>query len=185
MSEHRLLDEIGYGTANCSEGSAAPAGGNALAVIRKLAGCTDNNTNSTDFAAATSLPRNTLTLPRNPCSSGTSCLLNDRPAMLLDATFYGDHFNLLMIFGAGDTRKNVAGLITAGPFDITGDVNVPLIVVGDFNSYEFTDGYVDVTGTTPLVLDPTTAAHSSDHDGQVLTIAIDRSFADDSEAPPQ
>ena len=105
--------------------------------------------------------------------------------MLLDATFYGDHFNLLMIFGAGDARGNVAGLITAGPFDITGDVNVPLIVVGDFNSYEFTDGYVDVTGTPPLVLDPTTAAHSSDHDGQVLTIAIDRSFADDSEAPPQ
>ena len=161
-----------------------------------------------------------------------------------------------------------AGVITPGPFNITGDVNVPLIVVGDFNAYEFTDGYVDVTGmisgtavqaqnqywdvngtyvapsptlidsgikadptqrysynfsgyaqeidhvllsrrgwkdfvsvsnahgnsdvseagitgTTPTVLDPTTAAHSSDHDGQVLTIAIDRIFADDLQAPPQ
>jgi predicted extracellular nuclease len=242
------------------------------------------------------------------CSSGTSCLLNDRPPVLLDATFNGYHFNLLVIYdrslinlgvvgkeyvghkrveqavqvasivqalqsggtlvGAGDAQQNSAGVITAGPFDITGDVNVPLIVVGDFNAYEFTDGYADVTGmisgaavqaqnqywdvsgtyvapsptlidsgikadptqrysynfsgyaqeidhvllsrrgwkdfvsvsnahgnsdvseagitgTTPIVLDPTTAAHSSDHDGQVLTIAIDRIFADALEAPPQ
>ncbi len=228
--------------------------------------------------------------------------------MLLDATFNGYHFNLLVIYdrslinlgvvgkeyvghkrveqavqvasivqalqsggtlvGAGDARQNGAGVIAPGPFDITGDVNVPLIVVGDFNAYEFTDGYVDVTGmitgaavqaqnqywdvsgtyvapsptlidsgikadstqrysynfsgyaqeidhvllsrrgwkdfvsvsnahgnsdvseagisgTTPTVLDPTTAAHSSDHDGQVLTIAIDRIFADGLEAPPQ
>ncbi|WP_165371641.1 lamin tail domain-containing protein [Pseudolysobacter antarcticus] len=241
------------------------------------------------------------------CSSGASCLLNDRPPVLLDATFNGYHFNLLVIYdrslinlgvndyvgkkrteqavqiasivqalqsggtlvGAGNAQQDSAGVITSpGPFNITGDVNVPLIVVGDFNAYEFTDGYVDVTGmitgaavqaqnkywdlsgtyvapsptlidtgikadptqrysynfsgyaqeidhvllsrrgwkdfvsvsnahgnsdvseagitgTTPIVLDASTAAHSSDHDGQVLTIAIDRIFADGLEAPPQ
>ncbi len=236
------------------------------------------------------------------CSSGTSCLLNGRPPLLLDATLDGYHFNLLVIqnrfFGppgavgyeylsrqrveqavqiasivqalqgggtlvaAGDARQDSAGVITPGPFDITGNSNVPLIVAGVFNAYEFTDGYVDVTGMisgvavqaqnqywdmsgtyvapnpsmidsgikadpnqrytynaggyaqeldhvllsrrgwkdfvsvsnahgnsdvseagitgiTPIVLDPMTAARSSADDGQVLTLAIDRIFASD------
>jgi hypothetical protein len=48
--------------------------------------------------------------------------------------------------GAGDAQQDASGTVTAGAFDVTGNANVPLIVVGDFNAYEFTDGYVDVTG---------------------------------------
>jgi hypothetical protein len=172
------------------------------------------------------------------------------------------------LVGAGNARQDANGTITAGPFDMVGNATVPLIVAGDFNAYEFTDGYADVTGmilgtavqnqnqywytgsvynptpsyvapnptlvdsgikadpashysynfsgfaqeidhivlsrrawqdfvgisnahgnadvseATSTILDATTAARSGDHDGQVLTIAIDRIFADGYEAQP-
>ena len=48
--------------------------------------------------------------------------------------------------GVGDAQQDASGTVTTGAFDVIGNANVPLIVVGDFNAYEFTDGYVDVTG---------------------------------------
>ncbi|HEX3897418.1 MAG TPA: hypothetical protein VHW73_14560, partial [Rudaea sp.] len=171
--------------------------------------------------------------------------------------------------GAGSQRQDASGTITQGPFDMVGEANVPLIVAGDFNAYEFTDAFADVTGmiqgtavqsqnlywftgnvqdtdtptyaapnptlvdtgvaanqaekysfnfsgyaqeidhvllsrtawkdfvsvsnahgnsdvseVSPIILDPTTAARSGDHDGQVVTIAIDRIFANGFEAQP-
>ena len=120
------------------------------------------------------------------CSGGGICLLNDRPPLLLDATFNGYRFAVLAIHnrsfgglgdpasayvgpkraeqaaqvaqiarawqsgatlsGAGDARVDAFGNVTNGSFDIVGLPAVPLIVAGDFNAYEFTDGYVDVTG---------------------------------------
>lgn len=247
----------------------------------------------------TQLYKNTTT---SSCGSGASCLLNDRPPVLLDATFNGYRFALLVIYdrsllslgaagkdyvghkrveqavqvativqawqsgatltGAGNARQDSSGNITAGAFDLIGNSSVPLIVVGDFNAYEFSDGYVDVTGMIAgtavaaqnnywdlsgtylppsptlvdsgimadpaqhysynfngyaqeidhillsrlawkdfvnisnahgnsdvseagtTVLDDSTAAHSSDHDGQVLTLAIDRIFANGFDAAP-
>lgn len=120
------------------------------------------------------------------CSGGGTCLLNDRPPLLLDATFAGYRFAVLAIHdrslgglgdpgsayvgprraeqaaqiaqiaqawqsgatlsGAGNARVDAVGSVTNGSFDIVGQSAVPLIVAGDFNAYEFTDGYVDVTG---------------------------------------
>jgi hypothetical protein len=58
------LDLYGYGTANCSEGgTAGPALSASNAATRAGAGCTDNNTNNTDFANATPAPRNGATAP--------------------------------------------------------------------------------------------------------------------------
>ena len=170
------------------------------------------------------------------------------------------------LVGAGNARQDATGAITPGPFNIVGDANVPLIVAGDFNAYEFSDGYADVTGmimgtavqannlywyngdaantdtpayvqptpalvdtgaaakggqrysfnfsgmaqeidhillsqrgqhdfvsisnahgnsdvseATSIILDGNTAARSGDHDGQVVTLAIDRIFAADGE----
>jgi predicted extracellular nuclease len=48
--------------------------------------------------------------------------------------------------GAGNAQQDSTGFVTTGAFDIVGNAALPLIVVGDFNAYEFTDGYVDVTG---------------------------------------
>jgi hypothetical protein len=226
------------------------------------------------------------------CSSGTSCLLNDRPPVLMRASWNGYPFALLAIYdrslsgidtkpyvgkkraeqaaqvasiaqafqsgatltGAGNAQQATDGTITTGAFDIVGDANIPLVIAGDFNAYEFSDGYADVTGmimgtadpsknlywasgyvapnptlvdsgiaadpanrysfnfdgltqeidhillsrrawrdfvrvdnahgnsdvaeASGVILDDLTAARSGDHDGQVITVAIDRIFAD-------
>jgi uncharacterized protein (TIGR03437 family) len=54
-----VQDFVGYGSANCFEGSAAaPAPSATNADFRKLDGCQDTNNNSTDFQTATANPRN-------------------------------------------------------------------------------------------------------------------------------
>ncbi len=126
------------------------------------------------------------------CSSGASCTLNDRPPLLMQATWNGYAFALLSIYnrsmsglpakpyvgpkraeqaaqvaqivqawqsgatlsGAGNARQAADGTITQGPFDLVGDANVPLIVAGDFNAYQFSDGYADVTGMIMGTADP-------------------------------
>lgn len=242
--------------------------------------------------------------PDNP----PPCLLNDRPPLLMRASWNGYQFAVLAIYdrslngvgpgdtyvspkraeeaaqvahivqswqsgamltGAGDAQQDASGNITTGTFNVVGEVDVPLIVAGDFNAYQFTDGYVDVTGmitgtavqnqnlywftnnaddsdtppysapsptlvdtgvaadpadrysfqfdgyvqeidhilltrtgwkdfvsvsnahgdadvseASPVILDDTTPARSGDHDGQVITIAIDRIFANGFEVQP-
>lgn len=222
--------------------------------------------------------------------SASSCTLNDRPPLLLDASFNGKRFAVVVIHnrslnGIDDTprvrRKRLEQaqyvgaivqawqtgsgsdvMLTSPDAHVTlgasgetvpnADGSVPIVVVGDYNAYEFTDGYVDVTGqikgtaaqadntdwaapiTTPTFCDagattepatrysfsydgyvqeldhallsrvawtdfvslhnahgnadtseasltltnPNTPARSADHDGQVLTLAVDRIFAD-------
>jgi hypothetical protein len=229
----------------------------------------------------TQLGKNTLT-SGDACSSMPCPPLNDRPPLLLDATFAGYHFAVLVLHdrslsGVDDVSNRVrqkrldqaqfvgeivqawqtgySGPLSDGEQVPNPDPTAPIIVIGDYNAYEFTDGYVDVTGqikgtavesdnllwaapiTTPTlcdagltsdpaqrysfqfdgsvqeldhslvsragwpdfvrldnahgnadtseagpeVTDPTTPARSADHDGQVLTIAVDRIFADGNE----
>ncbi|MEA2558676.1 MAG: uncharacterized protein QOH06_180 [Acidobacteriota bacterium] len=63
-----IVDLIGYGTtANCNEGGAnAPVPSTTTADLRAAAGCTDTDSNSTDFTAAAPNPRNSGTA-LNPC----------------------------------------------------------------------------------------------------------------------
>jgi len=136
-----------------------------------------------EVESVTQMFLNTLT---TNCSSGASCTLNDRPPVLMKASWRGYDFALLAIYdrsmsglgdpakpyigpkraeqaaqlaqivqawqsgstlaGAGNARQDASGAITQGPFDIVGDADVPLFVAGDFNAYEFSDGYADVTG---------------------------------------
>lgn len=58
------LDFVGYGTANCYEGS-APVGVLSIstAAIRNVNGCTDTDVNSADFTVATPNPRNSASAP--------------------------------------------------------------------------------------------------------------------------
>jgi Tol biopolymer transport system component len=68
----RILDFVGYGTtANCFEGSTAPAPGNATADIRKGGGCVDTQDNAVDFFVHTPEPRNS-SIPANACSGQTA-----------------------------------------------------------------------------------------------------------------
>lgn len=62
-----IVDLVGYGSANCFEGSGAvPALGNALAAIRRERGCTDTDQNAADFAVAAPQPRSRADTPI-PC----------------------------------------------------------------------------------------------------------------------
>lgn len=54
-----IIDFVGYGTANCYEGSGAASGANNTnSVQRHHNGCTDTDQNNTDFFAAMPVPRN-------------------------------------------------------------------------------------------------------------------------------
>ena len=55
----RIVDLVGWGTADFFEGAAAPATTNATAVIRDDAGASDTDNNATDFSVGTPTPRNT------------------------------------------------------------------------------------------------------------------------------
>ena len=72
-------DFVGYGTANCFEGSnPAPAPGNNTAVIRANNGCTDTGNNAGDFTVTASTP-----VPRNSGTAPFSCgaLSNNPPSI--------------------------------------------------------------------------------------------------------
>jgi hypothetical protein len=123
--------------------------------------------------AVTQLGKNTETT--DGCGSNPPCLLNDRPPLLLDATFGKHRFAVLAVHnrslsgiddpvdGPRIRRKRleqaqyVAAIVqswqTGGAFPLPdGDIvpnpdpAVPLVVVGDFNAFQYTDGYVDVVG---------------------------------------
>jgi hypothetical protein len=53
-----VIDFVGYGAANCSETAPTAATTNTTAAIRKNAGTTDTDNNSTDFVIAAPTPRN-------------------------------------------------------------------------------------------------------------------------------
>ncbi|GII00299.1 ExeM/NucH family extracellular endonuclease [Planobispora takensis] len=61
-----IADLVGYGTANYSEGAAAPTLSNTTAGLRKAGGCTDTDVNGSDIEAGTPAPRNRATAAA-PC----------------------------------------------------------------------------------------------------------------------
>jgi lamin tail-like protein len=65
-----IVDFVGYGSANCFEGTgSAPTLTSTTAALRNDNGCTDSGNNGTDFASGSPNPRNTSS-PLNPCSGG-------------------------------------------------------------------------------------------------------------------
>jgi predicted extracellular nuclease len=123
--------------------------------------------------AVTQLGKNTQTI--DGCGAVTPCPLNDRPPLLLDANFGSLRFAVLAIHNRSLTgvddpvdgprirlkrleqAQYVAAIVqswqTGGSFPLPdGDIvpnpdpSVPLIVAGDYNGFEFSDGYVDIYG---------------------------------------
>ena len=67
-----VQDKVGYGTANCSETSAAPALTTTTVALRAGGGCTDTDNNATDFTAGAPNPRNSST-------AANTCTVVDTP----------------------------------------------------------------------------------------------------------
>lgn len=64
------LDFVGYGSANCAEGSApTPALSSTTAALRAGGGCVDSNENAADFGTGAPNPRNSVVTP-NVCNGG-------------------------------------------------------------------------------------------------------------------
>ena len=68
------VDWVGIGTANCAEGTAAPAMGNTLAIVRADNGCADSNNNASDFSTAAPAPRNSAS-PVHVCGAPGAIVL--------------------------------------------------------------------------------------------------------------
>ena len=66
-----IVDLVGFGTANFSEGSPAPAPSKTTADFRVNNGCTDTNNNVSDFVVAAPAPRNSSS-PLATCSGGST-----------------------------------------------------------------------------------------------------------------
>ncbi len=76
-----IVDLVGYGTATCSEGTAAAALDNTTAALRKSGGCADTDDNAANFAPGGPTPRNsgspvhschfTLSVTVDPPDGGT------------------------------------------------------------------------------------------------------------------
>ncbi|HEU4728531.1 MAG TPA: thrombospondin type 3 repeat-containing protein [Kofleriaceae bacterium] len=58
-----VIDEVGYGSTNCSESAATPTLSATLAALRVQNGCSDTDNNSRDFSTAAPAPRNGMTAP--------------------------------------------------------------------------------------------------------------------------
>ncbi len=66
-----VVDSVGFGSANCFEGSAAAPGlNNTTAALRANGGCTDTDDNAADFATGDPDPRNSAS-PLHSCTGPT------------------------------------------------------------------------------------------------------------------
>ena len=66
-TDPRIVDFVGYGTANFAEGAAAARLSNTTAITRAGGGCVDTNNNGSDFTRGAPSPRNSAS-PRSPCN---------------------------------------------------------------------------------------------------------------------
>ncbi|MEK6301176.1 MAG: C25 family cysteine peptidase [Acidobacteriota bacterium] len=67
-----IIDFVGFGSANCFEGSGAtPVLANTTAALRNMGGCTDTDSNSADFTTGAPNPRNSSS-PVNPCGGSSN-----------------------------------------------------------------------------------------------------------------
>ncbi len=66
-NDPRIIDFVGYGTANFAEGPTASQLSNTTAITRAGGGCVDANNNGSDFTRGAPSPRNSAS-PRSPCN---------------------------------------------------------------------------------------------------------------------
>lgn len=110
-----IIDLVGYGpTTVCSEGTPTPVLSSSLSAQRLNGGCTDNNSNNTDFITATPAPRNTST-PLNVCSTSPTLAISSPTnntvfspiTSSVNVTLSVSNFNVANGTGNGHIRYNV------------------------------------------------------------------------------
>lgn len=178
------VDFVGYGSANCSEGSdAAPGLSNTTAALRSGGGCTDTNVNGADFTSGTPAPRNSAS-PPNVCAGGGQPVLSVANVALAEGNSGNTAFAFVLSLsepaGEGGVSFEVStsdGTATAGsdyvaiaatPMSIAeGDdsAGVTVQVIGDTDNEADETFFVDVanvTGALPASLQATGTILSDD-----------------------
>ncbi|QOY90010.1 lamin tail domain-containing protein [Paludibaculum fermentans] len=111
----RILDLVGFGTANYYEGAGpAPAASNTTALFRAGAGCVDTNNNAADFSTGAPAPRNAAS-PTQLCGVSTPVrILTD--AVLPEATVGAAYSQQLAAAGGSGayTWSALSGLPSVG-----------------------------------------------------------------------
>ena len=98
----RIIDLVGFGSANFFEGSAAAPGlSNTLAGFRADDGCTDSDDNGADFSTGAPAPRNSSSA-HNPCDGGgtPTIAINDASIAEGDSGLTPLFFNITLNFPA-------------------------------------------------------------------------------------
>lgn len=112
-----VVDFVGFGTANCSEGgAAAPAPSNTTAAIRVQSGCVDLGNNAADFAVGAPAPLNSAS-PTSACG----CFVQNESGAALEADYCNVQFPLSLEVATGASTGLVYGrLYEAGVTDAAG-----------------------------------------------------------------
>ncbi|MCB0250614.1 MAG: ExeM/NucH family extracellular endonuclease, partial [Anaerolineae bacterium] len=153
----QIIDFVGFGSANCYEGTGAtPVLSNTTAAIRNGAGCIDTDDNAADFTTGAPTPRNTAS-PTNSCGV-------DVPPTVIDTT-------------PADGEANV-------PTDTVVDVTFsePVVISGTISIDCTSSGLQNVTPTGgPTTFD---LPHSDFQLGETCTVSIDADQVTDQDGDP-
>jgi len=184
-----VVDFVGYGNANCFEGSAAaPATSATTADFRKAGGCTDTDNNADDFSSSAPNPRNSSS-PANDCASGfkPDITINDVTVTegntgTANATFTvtlsaASSSTVTVDFAtadgtatAGSDYQSTSGTLIFNPGVTTQTINVA--VIGDTTDEPNETFFVNLTNATnALILDNQGQCTITDNDA-APTISI-------------
>lgn len=133
-----IKDFVGYGNANFSEGASAPTLSATAAAVRLGGGCTETDSNSTDFVSAAPSPRNT-TAPLNPCAVADTAPTVAATSPVDGATDFPNASNLTVTFSENvnvgatwftlvcSASGAVTTTVSGGPTTFTIDPTAPLV----------------------------------------------------------
>jgi DNA/RNA endonuclease G (NUC1) len=82
----QIIDFVGFGGANCSEGAPTPALTNTTAALRKLNGAQDFDNNSNDFSVGAPAPRSTLPPGGTGLSNPSSVAVGEQTLLTVAVT---------------------------------------------------------------------------------------------------
>ncbi len=100
-TDANVIDLLGYGTANCGEGTTTAVLSTTLAAFRNNNGCDDTNNNLADFTLAAPNPRNSAT-PVFICSGGP-------PSPSLTAGTVADFGSVVVLTNSASQSFNLSG----------------------------------------------------------------------------
>ncbi|MFT3776093.1 MAG: lamin tail domain-containing protein [Minicystis sp.] len=100
-----IVDVVGYGASNCSEGTAVATLNSTTAAFRNVSGCVDTNVNSADFTAGTPNPRSSASAPFD-CTPA-----QNESGAALEADYCTTQFPLSLSVQTGTATGNIYGQI--------------------------------------------------------------------------